>query len=59
MALVAERPHIKRGISVFIIDGVKVNNISVYEEENVELITVELPSVLVYSMYTPPQICTS
>ena len=42
MALVAERPHNKHGSSVFIRDGLKVNNISVCEEENVELITVEL-----------------
>ena len=45
MALVAELPH-KHGSSVFIRDGRKVNNISVCEEENVELITVELPGVV-------------
>ena len=50
MALVAERPHNKHGSSVFIRDGLRVNNISAYEEENVELITVELPGV-VHSMY--------
>ena len=32
MALVAERPHNKHVISVFIRDGLKVNNISVCEE---------------------------
>ena len=53
MALVAERPHNKHGRSVFIRDGLKVNNISVCEEENVELIIVEL-SVIVHSMYKPP-----
>ena len=37
----------------FIRDGLKVSNISVCKEENVELITVELPGV-VYSMYIPP-----
>ena len=54
MALVAERPHNKHGSFVFIRDGLKVNNISVCEEENVELITVKLPGVVVHSMYKPP-----
>ena len=35
-------------------NGLKVNTISVCEEENVELITVELPGVVVHSMYKPP-----
>ena len=42
MTLVAERPHNKHGSSVFVRDGLKVNSISVCEEENVEIITVEL-----------------
>ena len=54
MMLVAERPHNKHGSSVFVIDGLKVNSISVCGEENVELITVELPGVVVHSMYKPP-----
>ena len=54
MSLVAERPHNKHGSSVFIRNGLNVNNISVYEEDNVELITVELPGVVVHSMYKPP-----
>ena len=54
MALVAECPHNKHGSSVFIRDGLKVNNISVSEEGNVELITVGLSGVLVHSMYKPP-----
>ena len=50
MAVVAERPHNKHGRSVFFIrDGLKVNS----EDENVELITVELPGV-VHFMYKPP-----
>ena len=56
MALVAERPHNKHGSSVFIRDGLKVNNISVCEEGNVELITVELSGVIVHSMYKPPPV---
>ena len=54
MTLVAERPHNKHGSSVFIRDGLKVNSISVCEEENVESITVELPGVVVHSLYKPP-----
>ena len=54
MTLVAERPHNKHGSSVFGRDGLKVNSISVCEEENVELITVELPGVGVHSLYKPP-----
>ena len=54
ITLVAERPHNKHGSSVFVRDGLKVNSISVCEEENVELITVELPGVVVHSLYKPP-----
>ena len=54
MALVAERPHNKHGSSVFVRDGLKVNSISVGEEDNVEFITVELPDVVVHSVYKPP-----
>ena len=54
MALVAGRPHNMHGSSVFIRDDVKVNNISVCEEENVELSTVELHGV-VYIQVQPKQ----
>ena len=54
MALVAELTHNKHGSFVFVTYGLKVNNISVCEEVNVELITVELPGVVVHYMYTPP-----
>ena len=50
MALVAECPHNKHGSSVFVRDGLKVNSISVCEEDNVEFITVELPCVVVHSV---------
>ena len=53
MTLVPERPH-KHGISVFVRDGLQVISISVCEEENAELITVELPGVVVHSLYKPP-----
>ena len=35
-------------------DDLKVNNISVCEEENVEFITMELLGVVVHSLYKPP-----
>ena len=54
MSLVAERPHNKHGGSVFVRDGLKVNSISVCEEETVEFITVEFPGVVVHSLYKPP-----
>ena len=54
MALVAKHPHNKHGSSVFVGDGLKVNSISICEEDNVEFITVELPGVVVHSVYKPP-----
>ena len=54
MTLVAKRPHNKHGSSVFVRDGLNLNSISVCEEENVEFITVELPSLVVHSLYKPP-----
>ena len=54
MALVAERPHNKPGNSVFVRDGLKVNSISACEEDHVEFITVELPGVVIHSVYKPP-----
>ena len=54
MTLGAERPHNKHSSSVFVRYGLKINSISLCEEENVELITVELPVVVVHSLYKPP-----
>ena len=54
MTLVAERPHNNHGSSGFVRDGLKVNSISVCEEENDEFITVEHPGVVVHSLYKPP-----
>ena len=55
MALVAEHPHNKHGNSVFFVrDGRKGNSISVCEEDNVKFIAVELPGVVVHSVYKPP-----
>ena len=46
MPLAAGRPHNKHGSSVFVRDGLK--------EDNVEVITVELPGVVVHYVYKPP-----
>ena len=54
MALVAERPHNKYGSSVLVRYGMKVNSIYVCEEDNVKFITVELPGVVVHSVYKSP-----
>ena len=54
MALIVERLHNKHGSSVFVRDGLKINSISVCEEDNGEFITVELPGVVVHSVYKPP-----
>ena len=54
MALIAKCPHNKHGTSVFVRYGMKANSISVCEEDNVELITVELPGVVVHSVYKSP-----
>ena len=54
MVLVGERPHKTHGSSVFNRDGLKVNNIPVCEEENVELITGKLHGVVVHSIYKQP-----
>ena len=47
VVVVAERPHNKRGSSVFVRDGLKVNSTSVCEEDYVEFITVVLPGVVI------------
>ena len=39
---------------VFVRDRLKVNSISVCEEDNVEFITVEISGVVVHPVYKPP-----
>ena len=53
MVLVAERSHNKHGSSVFVRYGLKVNSISVCEEDTVEFITVYLTDVVGHSVYKP------
>ena len=54
MTLVAESPHNKYGSTVFIRKDLKVNSISVRKHGTVELITAEMPGVVVHSVYKPP-----
>ena len=54
MTLVAERPHDKYGSAIFIRDDLKVKSISVTAANHVEVITAELPDVVVHSVYKPP-----
>ena len=54
MTLVAERPHDKYGSAIFIRDDLKVKIISVTAANHVEVITAELPDVVVHSVYKPP-----
>ena len=52
---VAESPHNKyHGSAVFVRKDIKVNSIYVYKQGTVELITIEMPGVVVHSVYKPP-----
>ena len=50
---IAERPHIKYGSDILIRNDLKVKGISVWEQDNVELISIEMPGVVVHSVYKP------
>ena len=56
MPLIAERPHIKNGSTILIRSDLKVNYVSVWEQDNVELIAIEMPGVVVHSVYKPPNV---
>ena len=56
MTLVAERPHDKYGSAIFIRDDLMVKSISVTAANHVEVITAELPDVVVHSVNKP--VCT-
>ena len=55
MSLAAERPHNKYGSAVFIRDDLKVMGISICEEDDVQLITIELCNAIIQSVYKPPK----
>ena len=54
MTLVAERPHDKYLSAIFIRDYLKVKRISVIATNHVEVITADLPDVVVHSVCKPP-----
>ena len=54
MSLVAERAHDKYGNTIFIRVPLEVKSISVTAANHVEVITTELPDVVVHSVYKPP-----
>ena len=54
MTLVAERPHNKYGSAILIRDDLKVKSVSVSDVGDVDLITIEMPGVIVHSVYKPP-----
>ena len=54
MTLVAERPHDKYGSAIFIRADLKVKSISVISVNRVEVLTAELPDVVVHSVHKPP-----
>ena len=54
MTLIAEPPHIKYGSAIFIRSDLKVKDVSEWEQDNVELISSDMPGVVVHSVYKPP-----
>ena len=54
MSLVVERPHSKYGSAILIRNGLKVKKIYERVQGTVELITIVMPGVVVYSVYKPP-----
>ena len=54
MTHTAERPHIKYGSAILIRSELKVKGVSVCEQDNVDLISIEMPGVVVHSVYKLP-----
>ena len=54
MPLIAEQPHITYGSAILIRNDLKVKGVSVWEKDNVELISIGMPGVVVDSVYIPP-----
>ena len=54
MTRIAERPHIKYGSAILIRSYLKVKRVSIWEQDNVELIKIKMPGVVVHSVYKPP-----
>ena len=54
MTFIAERPHMKYGSAILFRSDLKVKGVSVWEQDNVELISIEMTGVIVHSVYKPP-----
>ena len=54
MTLIAERPHKKHRYAIFVRDDPNVNSVSIRDKGNVDLITVELPCVVLPYVYKAP-----
>ena len=54
MTLLSERPHDKYGSAIFIRDDLKLKSIYVTATNHVEVITAQLPDVVVHFVYKPP-----
>ena len=50
MTLIIERPHIKYGSAILIRSDLKVKGISVWEQDNVELISIDMAGVVLHSV---------
>ena len=48
LTLIAERPHVKYGSAILIRGDVQVKCISVWKQDNVELISIEMPGEVVH-----------
>ena len=55
MTLIAGRPHIKYDNAILIRSDLKVKGVYVWDQENVELISIEMPGVVAHSVYKPPK----
>ena len=50
MTLIAERHHSKYGSAILIRSEMKVKGVSVWDQDNVELISIEMPGIVVHSV---------
>ena len=56
MVLATERPHLQYGSAIFVKASSVIEATSVSDDDNIEVLTVELSSVVVTSVYKPPAV---